>query len=70
MNGSLGSSVIIVSGYRLDNQQLRFNPGRGKSFSCNLCVQTGSGAHTASCTVGTGGPFPGDKAWPGCDADH
>jgi hypothetical protein len=22
-----------------------------------LCVQTGSGAHPASCTVGTGGPF-------------
>jgi hypothetical protein len=23
-----------------------------------LCVQTGSGAHPASCTVGTGGLFP------------
>jgi hypothetical protein len=28
-------------------------------------VQTGSGAHPASCPVGTGG-----KARPGCDADH
>jgi hypothetical protein len=30
----------------------------------SLCVQTGSGAHPASCTMGTGGPFPGDKTWP------
>jgi len=46
-------------------------PGRGKRiFSCSLCVQTGSGAHPASCTMGTGGPFPGGKARPGRDADH
>jgi hypothetical protein len=24
-------------------------------FSSNLCVQTGSGAHPTSCTMGTGG---------------
>jgi hypothetical protein len=30
-------------------------------FSSNLCVQTGSEAHPASCTMGTGGPFPGSK---------
>jgi hypothetical protein len=36
-----------------------------RDFSCNLCVQTGSGAHPASCTKGTGGPFPGGKARPG-----
>jgi len=41
-----------------------------KDFSCILCVQTGSGAHPASCTMGTGGPFPGGKARPGRDADH
>jgi hypothetical protein len=35
-----------------------------------LCVQTGSGAHPASCPMGTGGPFPGYKARPGSDADH
>jgi hypothetical protein len=23
-----------------------------------------------ACTVGTGGPFPETKAWPGHDADH
>jgi hypothetical protein len=41
-----------------------------KDFSCILCVQTGSGAHPASCTMDTGGPFPGGKARPGRDADH
>jgi hypothetical protein len=35
-----------------------------------LCVQTGSGAHPASCTVGTGGPFPGAKTRPERDADQ
>jgi hypothetical protein len=39
-------------------------------FSSNLSVQTGSGAHPASCTMGTGIPFPGRKARPGRDADH
>jgi hypothetical protein len=39
-------------------------------FSSSLCVQTGSGAHPASCTMGTGGPFPGDKSRPRRDADH
>jgi hypothetical protein len=33
-----------------------------EDFSSNLCVQTGSGAHPASYTVGTGGSFPGGKA--------
>jgi hypothetical protein len=41
-----------------------------RHISCNLCVQTGSGTHPASCTMGTGGPFPGAKARPGRDADH
>jgi hypothetical protein len=37
-------------------------PGRvERDFSCSLCVQTGSRAHPASCTMGTGGPFPGAK---------
>jgi hypothetical protein len=51
--------------------QSRFDPRqRQEDISSNLCVQTGSGAHPASCTVGTGGPFPGGKALPGRDADH
>jgi hypothetical protein len=37
------------------------SPAGAKDFSSNLCVQTGSEAHPASCTMGTGGPFPGAK---------
>jgi hypothetical protein len=45
--------------------------GRGQRiFPLVSCVQTGSGAHPASCTMGTGGPFPGAKARPGRDADN
>jgi hypothetical protein len=33
-------------------------PVESKDYSSNLCVQTGSGAHPASCAMGTGGPFP------------
>jgi hypothetical protein len=28
------------------------------------------GAHPASCSMGTGGPFPGAEVRPGRDADH
>jgi hypothetical protein len=43
---------------------------RRKDFSYSVCVQTSSGAHPASCTMGTGGPFPGAKTRPGRDTDH
>jgi hypothetical protein len=33
-------------------------------------LQTGSGAHPASCPMGTEGSFPRGKARPGRDADH
>jgi hypothetical protein len=46
------------------------SPAGVKDFSSNLCVQTGSGAHPASCTMGTGGPFLGGKARPRRVADH
>jgi hypothetical protein len=66
-----GSSVSIVSGYGLDDRTNEvWSPVGAKDFSCCLCVQTGSGAHPASCTMGTGGPFPGAKARQGRDADH
>jgi hypothetical protein len=65
---SWGSSVIIVSDYRLDDRGSI--PGRGKGFSCSLCVQTGSGAHPAPYPMGTGGPFPWGKARPGRYVDH
>jgi hypothetical protein len=60
-----------VSDYGLDDQAIGVrSPAGAKDFSSNLCVQTGSGAHPASCPMGTGGPFPGVKARPGRDADH
>jgi hypothetical protein len=66
-----GSSVSIVSGYGLDNWAIEVrSPAGAKDFFCSLCVQTSSGAHPASCTMGTGGPFPGVKARPGRDTDH
>jgi hypothetical protein len=65
------SSVSIVSDYGLDDRAIGVrSPARAKDFSSNLCVQTGSGARPASCTMVTGGPFPGGKARPGRDADH
>jgi hypothetical protein len=66
-----GSSGSIVSDYGLDDQAIGVrSPVGAKDFSSSLCVQTGSGAHPASCTMGTGGSFPGCKARPGRDADH
>jgi hypothetical protein len=67
---SRGSSVSIVSDYSLYDRAIgvRF-PLEARDFSSSLCVQTGSDAHPASCTMGTGGPFPGGKARPGRDAD-
>jgi hypothetical protein len=60
-----------VSDYGLDDREIGVrSPAGAKDISSNLCVQTGSGAHPASCIMGTGGPFPGGKARPGRDADH
>jgi hypothetical protein len=65
------AQVSIVSGYGMDDRaiEVRF-PAEAKDFSSSLCVQIGCGAHQASCTMGTGGPFPGGKARPKRDADH
>jgi hypothetical protein len=46
------------------------SPREAEDFSSNLCIQTGSGAHPASYTMGTRGSFPEGKARPGRDADH
>jgi hypothetical protein len=54
--------------YRLGDQGSILS--RGKGFFSNPCVQTGSGAHPASCTMSIGGPFSLRKARPGRDADH
>jgi hypothetical protein len=67
----VSSSVSLMSGYGLYDRAIEVDPRqRRKDFSSILCVQTGSGVHPASCTMGTGGPFPGPKVRPGRDADH
>jgi hypothetical protein len=56
------SSGSIVSDYGLDDRAIGVRSQTGaKDFSSVLCVQTGPGAHPASCQMGTGGPFPGGK---------
>jgi hypothetical protein len=58
-----GSSGSIVSDNGLDDRAIGVrSPAEAKDFYSILCVQTGSGAHSASCTMGTGGPFPGGKS--------
>jgi hypothetical protein len=60
-----------MSNYGLDDRAIGVrSPAEAKDFSSSLCVQIGSGAHPASCPMGTGGPFSGGKARPGRDADH
>jgi hypothetical protein len=73
MSSVILSSGSIVSDYGLDDRAIGVrSPAGAKDFSSSLCVQSGSGAHPASCTctMGTGGPFPGGKARPRRDADH
>jgi hypothetical protein len=65
------SSGSIVSDYGMDDRAIRVrSPAGAKDFSSILCVQTGSGAHPASCPMGTEVLSPGVKARPGRDADH
>jgi hypothetical protein len=60
-----------VSDYGLDDRAIGVrSPAEAKDFSSSLCVQTGSEAHPASCTMGTGVLSPGVKARTGRDADH
>jgi hypothetical protein len=59
------------SDYGLDDRAIEVQfPAERKNFSSSFSVQNASGAHPASCTMGTGGPFPGGKARPGRDVDH
>jgi hypothetical protein len=71
INRRWGSSVSIVSDYTLDDRMsvVRFSK-EAKDFSSSICVQTNFEAHPASCTMGTGGPFPEGKVRPGRDANH
>jgi hypothetical protein len=69
-SGSRDSLVGIALGYGLDDRgsRVRFPAGVG-NFSLHHRVQNGSGAHPASCRMGTRGSFPGVKR-PGREADH
>jgi hypothetical protein len=59
---SRGSSVSIVSVYGIDDRAMEVrSAANARDFSSNLCDHTDSGAHPASCTMGTGGPFLGVK---------
>jgi hypothetical protein len=59
---SRGSSGSIVSDYGLDDRAIGVrSPAGAQDFSYSLFVQTGSGAHPASCTMGTGVLSPGLK---------
>jgi hypothetical protein len=56
------TSVSIVFDYGLDDRAVGVrSPARAKDFSSNLCVQTGSEVHPASCTLGTGVLSPGQS---------
>jgi hypothetical protein len=58
----LGISVSIVSGYGLDDRANEvWSLAGAMDFSSSLCVQAGSEAHPAFCTIGNEGPFPGVK---------
>jgi hypothetical protein len=72
MEGSQGRSIsIVLSGYGQEDRAIEVrSPAEARDFSSSLCVQTGSGAHSVSCTMGTVVPFLGGKTRPRRDADH
>jgi hypothetical protein len=63
--GGPGSAVGIATAIRAERTAIETR--WGARFSTT--VQTGPGAHLASCTTVTGS-FPGGKERPGRDADH
>jgi hypothetical protein len=65
--GYITSNTFLETNYATTGVR---SPTEAEDFSSSPCVQTGSGAHPASCSMGTGGPLPGGKAQSGSDADH
>jgi hypothetical protein len=58
MDGSRGSSVSIVSGCGLGDRAIEVrSPLGAEVFFSSLCAQIGTGAHPASCPMGTEVPF-------------
>jgi hypothetical protein len=64
-----GAGELTSYNYGLRAGRPGFDSRHGQKFSLLYSFQIGSGAHPASCPVGTGGCFPGVK-WPGSDLDH
>jgi hypothetical protein len=62
MPRSRGSIVGIATGYGLDDRGVGVKSLKGQELSLLHSVQTGSGVHSTSYSVGTGGSFPGGKA--------
>jgi hypothetical protein len=52
-------AVDIATGYELDGQRVRVRVPVETGISLVHFIQTGSETHTASYTMGTGGPFQG-----------
>jgi len=52
--------LLLIIHFRLDDRAIGvLSPAGAKDFSSSLCVQTGSEAHPASCTMGTKVLSPG-----------
>jgi hypothetical protein len=63
------SAVGIATGYGLEDRGVGFRVPVGSRISLLQDVQTGSGVHTTSYPMGTGGFSPRVKR-PGREADH
>jgi hypothetical protein len=59
----MGAGIALLVSRRATDwtDGIQFPPG-AKDFSLLRSVQTGSGAHPVSYTMGSGGSFPGGKA--------
>jgi hypothetical protein len=68
--GNVIDSVVgIATGYGLDDRGVGVRVPVGSQFSLLHVVQTGSGAHLSSYTIGNGAHSPGVKR-PGSEAHH
>jgi hypothetical protein len=68
---SWGSSVIIVSGYGLDDRVIEVRSlAEAKGFFLQPVCQGLLWGPPSLLYNGTGGPLPGAKTWPERDVDH
>jgi hypothetical protein len=71
MSNNRGSSVSIVSDYGLDDRAIEVRSlAEARGFFLQALCPDRVWGHSASCPMGTGGPFPRGKGRPGRDADH